>query len=454
MILRHLLPVALIMLHLDASAAGFRIATFQSDATPPVGSPLCGSAENTAKNISDPLSARGIVFVPEGQKPIVLCAVDWVGIGNDGHRVWREALAKAAETDASRVSVHVLHQHDAPMCDFSTEALLNRAGIGGATMNVAFAHEAIARAAEAVKTSMDHTHPVTHLGTGEGIVEKVASNRRIPGPDGKIRAVRWTTTLDPAIRAEPVGTIDPFCKSVTFWNEKEPLAILTFYATHPQSHYGKGHVSADFVGMARSAREQALPGVPHVHFDGAGGNLGAGKWNDGTPENRPVLAGRLEEGMRKAWDSSTLIPVLDATLDWAVEPVVLPTRGEIHSETETALLGSEGASAGERAGAAMKLAWINRANGENPIELARLRLGNVQFLLLPGELFVEYQLAAQDMAPADFVCVAAYGDYGPGYIGTACAYSEGGYETEIDSSMGGPESEAILMNGIHKLIAR
>ena len=37
---------------------------------------------------------------------------------------------------------------------------------------------------------------------------------------------------------------------------------------------------------------------------------------------------------------------------------------------------------------------------------------------LPGELFVEYQLAAQAIGPERFVCVAAYGDYGPGYIGT------------------------------------
>lgn len=449
---RCLLSVALLMFHLSAFAAPFRIATFQSDATPPVGSPLCGGACDPVKDVTDPLSARGIVFLPDGQKPIVLCAVDWVGIGNDGHRAWCEALAKAAGTEPSRVSVHVLHQHDAPMCDFSTEALLDQVGLGGATMNVAFAHEAIARAAEAVKASMGHTQPVTHLGTGEGIVEKVASNRRVPGPDGKIKAVRWTATLDPEVRAEPVGTIDPFCKSVSFWNEEKPLAVLTFYATHPQSYYGKGHVSADYVGMARAAREKALPGVPHIHFNGAGGNIGAGKWNDGATENRPVLAGRVEEGLRKAWESSKRIPVSDGTLDWAVEPVVLPTRKEISPETETSLLGSKDASAGERAGAAMKLAWMNRANDENPIELARLRLGSVQLLLLPGELFVEYQLAAQDMAPKDFVCVAAYGDYGPGYIGTACAYDEGGYETEINSSNGGPESEAILMDGIRKLV--
>ena len=59
--------------------------------------------------------------------------------------------------------------------------------------------------------------------------------------------------------------------------------MLTYYATHPQSYYGKGDVSADFVGMARGLRERRLPGVPHIHFNGASGNIAAGKYNDGSP---------------------------------------------------------------------------------------------------------------------------------------------------------------------------
>ena len=48
---------------------------------------------------------------------------------------------------------------------------------------------------------------------------------------------------------------------------------------------------------------------------------------------------------------------------------------------------------------------------------------------MPGELFIEYQLAAEKMRPDATVCMAAYGDYGPGYIGTEIAYTQGGYET-------------------------
>lgn len=45
---------------------------------------------------------------------------------------------------------------------------------------------------------------------------------------------------------------------------------------------------------------------------------------------------------------------------------------------------------------------------------------------MPGELFVEYQLAAKQMRPDLHIAMAAYGDYTPGYIPTADAYPEGG----------------------------
>ena len=70
---------------------------------------------------------------------------------------------------------------------------------------------------------------------------------------------------------------------------------------------------------------------------------------------------------------------------------------------------------------------------------------------MPGELFVEYQLAAQQMRPGQFVAMAAYGDYGPGYIGTAIAYTQGGYETGIVSRVG-PSVEKVLLDGMQSLL--
>ncbi len=71
---------------------------------------------------------------------------------------------------------------------------------------------------------------------------------------------------------------------------------------------------------------------------------------------------------------------------------------------------------------------------------------------LPGEPFVEYQLAAKAMRPDLFVAVAGYGDYAPWYIGTEAAYGEGGYETGPDFSNVDSQAEAVLLSGLRKLL--
>ena len=73
-------------------------------------------------------------------------------------------------------------------------------------------------------------------------------------------------------------------------------------------------------------------------------------------------------------------------------------------------------------------------------------------LHLPGELFVEYQLAAQALRPDLFVAMAAYGDYAPGYIGTEVAYAQGGYETGPHASLVAPAVEGVLMEAIKRLL--
>jgi hypothetical protein len=56
------------------------------------------------------------------------------------------------------------------------------------------------------------------------------------------------------------------------------------------------------------------------------------------------------------------------------------------------------------------------------------------------------------LRPDAFVCVAGYGDGGPGYIPTAQAYFEGGYEPTV--ALAGPGSEEILQRAMTKVLKR
>lgn len=427
-----------------------RVATFQVDATPPLGTRLCYGAVEPAREIVDPLSARGIVLLT-GERPIVLCAVDWVGIGNGGHDAWRDALAEAAGTTRERVSVHTVHQHDAPGCDFTAAELLTETNLADAMFDVAFAREVIARAAAALEKSLEHPQQVTHLGLGTAVVEKVASNRRVLGPDGQVQYVRFSSSRIPEAIAAPEGTIDPKLRMVSFWDAGRPVAVITHYATHPQSYYGQGGVSSDFVGIARQMHEESLPDVAHLHFNGAGGNVAAGKYNNGAPEVRPVLARRLAAGMATAWKTTQKSPITAADVRWETLPVSLPLRDRLKQPGLDRPIGNERANKRSRIRAATDLAYRRRVESGRRIDLGCLHLGDARIVYMPGELFVEYQLAAQQMRPKSFVAMAAYGDYGPGYIGTEVAYSQGGYETGVVSRTA-PNVEAVLMDALRQLL--
>ena len=444
-------PLFALLLTLSSFAAegGLQIATFDVDATPPVGSMM--AYDKVVRTDDLPLRCRGVVLVGSGQ-PIVLCAVDWLGIANEGQDVFRAALAQTAGTTAERVAVHTLHQHDAPDCDFSAEKILKEAGASDlGRFDGDFARKVVARAATAVRDGMSSAQPVTQVGWGAAEVHEVASNRRVFGPNGKVKAVRYTATKSAELRAEPIGTIDPRVALISFWNGDKPVAVLSYYACHPQSYYRTGIPNPDFPGIARFVRGQAVPDALHVHFNGAGGNIGAGKFNDGAKENRVALAMRLAEGMKRAWETTEKMPLTAKDVGWKTTPVVLPLAPYL-KEDETREKLKAAKTTLEATTAADKLAWILRSKSGHQIDLALLSLGNIRVLHMPGELFVEYQLAAQKMRPDTHVAMAAYGEYGSAYIGTQVAYSEGGYETEPRSSNVAPEVEGVLMGGMRRLL--
>ena len=203
--------------------------------------------------------------------------------------------------------------------------------------------------------------------------------------------------------------------------------------------------------MARAIMEKEFPDVAHTHFAGAGGNVGAGKYNNGAPENRPVLAQRLAAGMRLAWKNQKKHPISANDVGWSFDPLSLPVRNTISEKSRLPILEDEKRKDRDRVFAARDLVFLRRNKAGYKININCLRLGNARVLYLPGELFVEYQLAAQKMRPDLFVAMAAYGEYSPGYIGTKISYGQGGYETGRVSRVG-PSVEEMLHSSMRRLL--
>ncbi len=464
--LPRLLPLLCAVSALATEPPVFRLATFSVDVTPPVGHPCMGGGIAPVREVADPLFAKGFVLTG-GDRPWVLVSFDWCEIRGTSFDKWRRGLAEAAGTLPERVMVHSTHVHDAPVMDEDAEKLLRAteatgawkdlpAPAPGAPVQVAsvcwpdFNEACIRRVAEAVRAALPKARRVTHLGLGRAEVREVAGNRRFVRADGSVSYARGSRTTDAEAQAAAAGEVDPWLRTLSFWDDDQPLCALHGFAVHPMSRYGEGRVSADFPGLARARRQAEQPEVEQIYVSGCAGNVTAGKWNAGGPEGREVLADRLHDAMRRAWVATQRVPL--ATAEFRDVPLALGAR-RTPGHTETILRGrlaSEARPFG-RSEAAMGLAWYERVRAGHRIDLPCLDFGAAQVLLLPAEAYVEYQLFAQACRPDSFVFVMGYGECGPGYIPVERAWRE------KDSNLNGwtwvpPGSEAVMQAAIRAVL--
>ncbi|MEQ1859401.1 MAG: hypothetical protein ABMA13_05655 [Chthoniobacteraceae bacterium] len=404
------------------AATPFRLATFSADVTVPPGHGMMGGAW-LSKSVADPLSARGVVLVGDDFAPVVFVSVDWCEIRTDALARWKGALAVAVGTRPERVMVCAIHQHDAPVADLEAERILRAHGAVGTVCDLDFHEEAVQRVAAAARVALAKARPVTHLGAGQAKVERLASNRRFVTPGGIVSFARGSRTTDSVARAAGEGVIDPWLKTLSFWDGDTPLAAISAYSVHPMSYYGGGEVSADFPGLARAQRDTETPGMMQIYASGCSGNTTAGKYNDGPPGSRAVLASRLSDAMRAAWAATTREPLTRAA--FRATPVRLEPRdgpGWSVAELKAKLSAPKPF---HQCLAAMGLSWRQRADAGATIDIPVLDLGKAALLVLPGEAYVEYQLFAQEQRPGDFIVTAGYGEGATGYIPTEQHIAEG-----------------------------
>lgn len=422
-----LLTLLLCSIHSAGAAEEFRLSTFSVDVTPPEGHILFTGRWKRSTGVTSSLDARGWVLVPQsGEKPIVFCAVDWAEIRNDAYDRWREVLARSAGTDPIRVFVSSVHQHDTPLADLEAERILRRANSSHQVIDLDFHEQCVQRVGTALKEALANTQPVTYLGLGKASVEKIASNRRYLDQEGKVHYNRMSASRILRAQLADVGDIDPSLRSISFWNGGQLLCVLSVYATHPMSYYGTGKVDAGFPGMARSRRQGDTPEALQIYASGCSGNVTAGKFNDGRPENREILADRLYRGMREAFQQSSKTPLRSLHFqsgNLRLYPRTSPEFSRDHLE----MILAEKDDPRSHGMAALGLSWLNRA--ENPdyridVPLLSFNEGEANILLLPAEIYVEYQLFAQQMAGNRFIATIGYGECAPGYIPIDRAWAE------------------------------
>lgn len=415
-----------------AQSPPLRVAPFRADVTPAAGEPLIWV--DPAVKTLDPLWAKGILLDGPGGR-VVLCALDWCGLGGYAHTMLRNALARAAGTQPSRVALLTVHQHAAPYIEGGGYELLARLPTPPLLMSREFLATIAGRLSQSASRAVENLVSFDTISLGSANVDRIASARRI-FVDGKLVTRFSSAAKDPALAALPEGDIDPRLRTVSLLQSGRPLVRLHYYACHPQTFCCNGEVSADFVGAAREAVEKS-EGVPQIYFTGCAGDITAGKYNDGSPEARQSLAARLESGIRAAIAASQPAP---ASLSWRTTPLGLPGPPDplpAWPPPSASLLSEQ-----DLYRRAIRAAFAIR---RTPLSASCLRLGPCSMIHLPGEPLLAFQRHAPN------AIIAGYEDISPGYICPDSAFAEGGYEPSAANT--GPGAEAVVKHAIDTLLA-
>lgn len=455
---------------LPALAPAATLTTFRLDVTIPPGHACMGGGIAPAGSVAQQLEARGLVLSVPPEKPFVVVAFDWCEIRGSAFDDWRAALAEVAETEPRRVLISCTHVHDAPVMDPEAEHLLREAEQSGAWKKLPapdvkapiqlasvcwpdFNRLCIQRAKAALAEALKKPRTISHFGIGRAKVERISANRRFVLPNGGISHARGSRSAGNAdAAAADEGDVDPWLRTLSFWNGRNPVCAVHSYAVHPMSRYGSGIVGIDFVGLARERFQTAHPEVFTLYASGASGNVTAGKYNDGSDVSRAGLIERLHAAMAESWKQTQRHELKTPTFRNAKIP--LGARHTV-AHTEATLrhrLLTDPVPFG-RAESAMGLAWYERVKSGHQIDLPCIDFGPAQLVLLPAESYVEFQLHAQSLRPDSFVLCLGYGECGPGYIPIERAWQENDSNLR-DWTWVGPGSEAPMKEALREVLGR
>ncbi len=421
--------------------------------TPPVGVDLCGygGREGPSVGVHDDLRACAL-YLGRADREILILTADLIGLHHDEVAAVREGVRRLTGVPGERVMVSCSHTHAGPCTrcisylGHHDEAYLS--ALMTKLAQVAAQAKAAARPAQAGSARV----PVL-----------VGINRRQISSGATILGVNEAGVTAPYADVLCVDDL-----------QGAPLARLFCHAAHAVTLGGDNLLlSGDWPGYAQREVERHYGGdCVALYMQGCCGDINShprGSFGVAKQSGR-VMAQAVVAADREA--SRNPAPALDA----AVRPTQLPLLPpppvqEAQRAYEEALARAEAARGKENRGTAMMLDGIARWAEQIlalaqaapqprfvPFELQALRVGELAFVGLPGEVFVEYALNIDRASPFPCTAVPAYTNGNVGYVATAAAHREGGYELTgaipfYGTTIPAPESEPLILEAAAEVLA-
>ena len=390
----------------------FLVGTSKIDITPPLEVGILMSAVEgkwaPVEGVRRPLQARALVIEQDGQR-VALVSLDLLGLSGQAfggkQRFKRRVIAAAQHAvKAADLILAVTHTHSAPETVALTDLYQKPAYKAWADLLVQRIGQAIQQAAATLRPCQ--------LKAGSIQTPGLAIYRRIKTVDGIVLS-HPPPPPEKVISRE--GPVDDSVNLVTFWDETDrPIGLIVNATCHPVHEMCIPQISPDYPGEMSEALEQRHPGTVALFLNGAAGNI-----------NPLTVSGGPSEAEKHG---KRLAAAIEETL-----PQLPTSQGEGLSLKRRAITFPARTPTGQPAAKPLKT------------EIAALRLGNVAFLFIPGEPFVEIGLAIREASPHHSTFIVGYAEDALGYIPTDQAFEEGGYELGPGSwAKVRPGSETIL----------
>jgi len=450
--------------------SGLNVGFASADITPPVGVAMAGygSRDHGSESVETPLLVEALVCESAGQYA-AMAFCDLIAASGELTAAVRESVAEETDIPADAVMVCGSHTHWGPEIRPSGYMPQHLRDLVPPEYVDCLARTVAGAIAEAWR----NRGPAL-AGWGTGLADRISFNRRPVGPDGLV-AMNLVMPAEQAMVATDAGfsmreawqrmgdggprlsrplegmqglragVTDPQIPVLKFVNpDGSPLCGVVNFACHPvvggeDNFYA---ISPDYPHEARKAFAGVV-GAPLAFSLGCAGDQ-VPAWRGG--DSRVRVGRSLGAAAARAWyqiqECHSEVPV--AAVRQAVK---LPLKDLPDlEECRAALAACEDPEAPAACAQRAQLALAEKHQGADGIdtELWAVRIGDWAAVGLPGEVLVEIGLQIKQRSPFEDTAIISLANDSIGYISTAKAHLEGGYEPGWSAP--GPGAEKMMVD--------